>query len=106
MIGYPGGGPLDVEPAVVLARFEAVGRDIYSRRLVAREVYQLRSRVRPGNSGGPFVNPEGGVVGLIFSRSAFRENVAFALTAPEVVPHLRQAEGVRQPASTGPCTAE
>jgi S1-C subfamily serine protease len=105
VIGYPGGGPLDVEPAVVLARFEAVGRDIYSRRLIARQVYQLRSRVRPGNSGGPFVDPEGNVVGVVFSRSTFREGIGFALTAPEVVPHLRQAEAASQAVSTGPCSA-
>jgi S1-C subfamily serine protease len=105
VIGYPGGGALDVERAVVLARFEAVGRDIYSRRLVARQVYQLRSRVRPGNSGGPFVDVEGSVLGVVFSRSVFRDNVGFALTAPEVAPHLRQAEAASQPASTGPCTA-
>ena len=106
VIGYPGGGALDVEPAVVLARFEAVGRDIYSRRLVARQVYQLRSRVRPGNSGGPFVGADGNVVGVVFSRSTFRESVGFALTAPEVAPHVRQAEVVSQPVSTGPCLAE
>jgi S1-C subfamily serine protease len=106
VIGYPGGGALDVEPAVVLARFEAVGRDIYSRRLVARQVYQLRSRVRPGNSGGPFVGADGNVVGVVFSRSTFRESVGFALTAPEVAPHLRQAEVVSQPVNTGPCLTE
>jgi S1-C subfamily serine protease len=105
VIGFPGGGPLDVEPAVVLARFQAVGRDIYSRRLVARQVYQLRSRVRPGNSGGPFVDLEGRVVGVVFSRSVFRESIGFALTTPDVATHLRQAELVSQPVRTGPCAA-
>ena len=106
VLGYPGGGPFDVEPAVVLARFEAVGRDIYSRSLVARQVYQLRSRIRPGNSGGPLVDPEGGVVGVVFSRSAVRDDIGFALTAPEVVPHLRRAETGAAPVSTGPCTTD
>jgi S1-C subfamily serine protease len=105
VIGYPGGGPLDVEPAVVLARFEAIGRDIYSRRLVARQVYQLRSRIRPGNSGGPFVDPEGRVVGVVFSRSLLRDDVGFALTAPDVSPHLERARAAGRPVTTGPCMA-
>jgi S1-C subfamily serine protease len=106
VLGYPGGGPFDVEPAVVLARFEAVGRDIYSRSLVARQVYQLRSRIRPGNSGGPLVDPDGRVVGVVFSRSVIRDDIGFALTAPEVAPHLRRAEAGPPPAGTGPCTTD
>jgi S1-C subfamily serine protease len=105
VLGYPGGDRLDVEAAVVLARFQAVGRDIYSRRLVSRQVYQLRGLIRPGNSGGPFVDPDGRVVGVVFSRSAFRESIGFALTVPEVAGHLRQAELASQPATTGPCMA-
>jgi S1-C subfamily serine protease len=103
VLGYPGGGPLDVEAAVVLARFEAVGRDIYSRNLVARQVYQLRTRVRPGNSGGPLVDAAGRVVGVVFSRSTFRDDIGFALTAPEVAPYVLRAKAGAPPVSTGRC---
>jgi S1-C subfamily serine protease len=105
VIGYPGGGPLDVEPAAVLARFEAIGRDIYSRRVIARQVFQLRSRIRPGNSGGPLVDTAGTVVGVVFSRSTFRPDIGFALTAPEVAEHLRRAEAAAQPVATGDCAS-
>jgi len=106
VIGYPGGGPLDVEPAVVLTRFEAIGRDIYNRRLVARQVYQLRSRIRPGNSGGPFVDAEGRVVGVVFSRSLLRDDMGFALTAPDVAPRLESARAATRAVSTGRCMAD
>jgi S1-C subfamily serine protease len=105
VLGYPGGGPFDVEPAVVLARFEAIGRDIYSRGLVARQVYQLESRIRPGNSGGPFVDTEGRVVGVVFSRSLLRDDIGFALTAPEIAPRLERARAASRPVSTGACMA-
>jgi S1-C subfamily serine protease len=105
VLGYPGGGPLDVEPAVVLARFEAIGRDIYGRALIARQVYQLQSRIRPGNSGGPFVDAEGRVVGVVFSRSLLRDDIGFALTAPEVANRLQRARAASRPVGTGPCMA-
>jgi S1-C subfamily serine protease len=105
VIGYPGGGPLDVEPAAVLARFEAIGRDIYSRRVIARQVYQLRSRIRPGNSGGPLVDADGMVLGVVFSRSSFRDDIGFALTTPEVAEHLRRAQAATRAVDTGGCAA-
>ncbi|HEV7862653.1 MAG TPA: serine protease, partial [Acidimicrobiia bacterium] len=83
----------------------ALGRDIYSRRIIARQVYQLRSRIRPGNSGGPLVDATGAVIGLVFSRSSFRPDIGFALTAPQVSEHLRRAQSAALPVDTGACAA-
>ncbi len=59
-LGYPGAreGELVARRAAVQARFEAIGRDIYGRGEVEREVYELRAAVREGDSGGPFVLTE------------------------------------------------
>jgi S1-C subfamily serine protease len=105
VLGYPGGGPFDAEPAVVLSRLNAIGRNIYSRGLTTRTVYEVRSRVRPGNSGGPLVRSDGSVAGVIFSRSARSEDIGYALTSDTVRPKLAAAEAQRGPVSTGPCTA-
>ena len=63
VLGYPGNGPFDAEPAVVLTRLDAVGRNIYGQGLVTRAVYEIQSLVRPGNSGGPLVRADGTVAG-------------------------------------------
>jgi S1-C subfamily serine protease len=84
VLGYPGGGPLVVSPAAVLDRRNAVGRDIYGNGTVTREVYILQSAVRPGDSGGPFVDAAGTVLGIVFARSNIDDGVGYALTADEV----------------------
>lgn len=108
VLGFPAGGPFTATPAAVRDRFDdAVGRDIYNRGTVSRDVYQLQTEVHPGNSGGPFVRPGGEVAGVIFSRSAVRRDVGYALTSVEVGPLVDQARGmpVEAAAGTGPCAA-
>jgi S1-C subfamily serine protease len=105
VLGYPGGGPLKVGAAVVLSEVTAIGRDIYNRSLSTRDVYELRADIRPGNSGGPVVHPDGTVVGVVFARSTINSGLGFALTAPEVRARVQAAETSTAPTSTGPCAA-
>lgn len=103
VLGYPEGGPLRAGPAAVRQVLEALGRDIYGRSTVRREVYELQATVRPGNSGGPFVTVDGAVAGVVFAASTTNGDVAYALTSTEVLPRVEQALGRTQATSTGPC---
>ena len=105
VLGYPAGGGFDAQAAVVLNQYQALGRDIYSRGLTRRPVYELQARVRPGNSGGPLVRPDGAVIGVIFSRSALDPAVGYAITSGAVRPHLDAARARGAPTDTGPCAA-
>lgn len=105
VLGYPGGGPFDAKAAAVRALFkDAVGRDIYSRELVSRDVYQLDAGVRAGNSGGPFVQAGGQVVGVVFASSLINEEIAYALTSAQVATLLDQVGPAAPAVSTGRCT--
>jgi S1-C subfamily serine protease len=104
VLGYPGGGPFTAAPAGVMAAFEAEGRDIYGQGLTVRSVYELQAVVRPGNSGGPLVLPDGRVIGVVFSRSTTNDDIGYALTSPGVLSRVLQAESVRTPVGTGACT--
>ncbi|HEY3942909.1 MAG TPA: MarP family serine protease [Acidimicrobiales bacterium] len=104
-LGYPENGPLTVTPAGVTALLTAQGRDIYNEGLVVRSVYQLDAVVRPGNSGGPLVDPAGQVVGVVFSRSTVDPDVGYALASPGVLQRVEQAEHLERAVSTQGCTA-
>jgi len=104
ILGYPQGGPLDVRRAAVRRTFaNAVGRDIYGHGEVDREVLELQTLVRPGNSGGPFVLPNGRVAGVVFAASSGDDDVGYAIAAGEVGDPLRTAVGRTTPVDTGPC---
>ncbi|HWO71241.1 MAG TPA: MarP family serine protease [Actinomycetota bacterium] len=103
VLGYPEGGGLTAVPAALRARLEAVGRDIYGRGRVRREVYELQAEVRPGNSGGPFVDADGTVLGVVFAGSTTDPGIGYALASDEVEPALERAEGRTAPVPTGPC---
>ncbi len=105
VLGYPGGGPFTVVPAGVMDQFEAQGRDIYGQGLTDRQVYEIQAVVRPGNSGGPLVEPSGEVIGVVFSRSTTNSNVGYALTSPGVLTGVQHAQNLTAPVGTGPCTS-
>jgi S1-C subfamily serine protease len=84
VIGYPGGGAETAEPAVVDSQRLAEGRDIYGNGLVTRQIWVIGAKVRPGNSGGPLVDLQGHVIGLIFAASSTDPDQAYALTNDEI----------------------
>jgi S1-C subfamily serine protease len=103
VLGYPGGGSFTAAPAGIMAVFEAEGRDIYGQGLTVRSVYEIQAVVRPGNSGGPLVQPDGEVIGVVFSRSTTNGDIGYALTSPGVLTRVVRAEALSSPVGTGAC---
>ena len=106
VLGYPGSqqGRLVTGPAAVQNVFDARGRDIYAEDEVLREIYELRSQVEQGDSGGPFVTPEGKVAGVIFAASTTETGTGYALTGSEVADEVREGGQRTEPVNTGRCT--
>jgi hypothetical protein len=100
VIGYPGGGNERTTPAVVNGTVSAEGRDIYNQNLVTRQVFVLQASVHPGNSGGPLVDLQGRVLGMVFATSASNPNQAYALTDDEIRPDLNAAQSNPSPKDT------
>lgn len=102
--GFPNNGPFDVVPARVRRSLVALGEDIYSEPGVEREVYELFATVEPGNSGGPMLNADGELVGLVFARSETDAHTGYALTYEEARRVI--AAGISASASVTPghCT--
>lgn len=103
VLGYPGGGSFTADPASTLSEFTAVGRNIYGQGQTSRDVYGVKANIIPGNSGGPLVTRDGAVIGVVFAESTTYNQVGYALTTPQVVNELHQAEARNTAVSTGPC---
>jgi S1-C subfamily serine protease len=105
VLGYPGGGSFTVSPAAILSEQTALGRDIYDSGLTRRDIYTLQAVVRPGNSGGPLITPDGTVVGVVFAMSTTNGQVGYALTSAEIQPDLARAAS-SGPVATGACVSD
>lgn len=106
VLGYPNGGNFNVSLAAILDQFIASGRNIYDRGHIERDVYEIKANVVPGNSGGPLINKEGKVMGVIFAQSTSHAGVGYALTSDQVRSDLNKAIQRNAAIGTGQCTAD
>jgi S1-C subfamily serine protease len=103
--GYPQDGDLNLQAATVANRVRATGQNIYNDDTVTREIYSIRSTVRPGNSGGPLLTTDGRVFGVVFARSTSDAETGYVLTAAEVSSDAERAANATAPVDTGELAA-
>lgn len=106
VLGFPGGGALTASKAVVLDQVKAIGRNIYNRGVVVRNIYELQAGVEPGNSGGPLIAADGSVAGLVFAKAVTQPNVGYSLVIGEIKDAIGQAQQQQTPVATGSCAAD
>jgi len=103
VLGYPLDGPFRADPARIIERLRARGADIYGDDLVTREIYTVRGLVRSGNSGGPLLDAQGRVQGVVFAAAADDTSVGYALTAAYVAPVVAAVRETTAPVGTQGC---
>ncbi|GAB3180277.1 MarP family serine protease [Nesterenkonia halophila] len=106
IMGYPAGGPFQSGSAVVQARDVSAIEGIYGGPSSSLEVYQLNAEVRQGNSGGPLLDADGDVVGVVFARALEGDAVGFALTAGQAGEVLTEPGQYTETVSTGQCVED
>jgi len=104
VLGYPGGGSFDVQPAAIIEHFTALGRNIYGQGSTSRDVYSLKAHIIPGNSGGPMIGSNGHVLGIVFATSTTYNDVGYALTGHQVAGEIATAVQSNTTYSTGACS--
>jgi S1-C subfamily serine protease len=104
VMGYPGGGSFAATPARVREIIHLSGPDIYRNATVNRDVYTIRATVEQGNSGGPLVDMNGQVLGVVFGAAVDDNDTGFVLTAQEVAGQLASI-GDTLPVGTGACVS-
>jgi len=108
LFGHPGGGALRQSPVRIAEQIVARGTDITRTVVTERDVFVLAATTAPGDSGGPIVNRDGRVVGVMFAYDISRETTAYALTRGELDAVLDPvlAGTSTLPHTTGGCLAE
>lgn len=104
VMGYPGGGNFEATPARIRETIELNGPDIYRNKTVTREVYTVRGTVRQGNSGGPLIDMNGHVLGVVFGAAVDDVETGFVLTAKQVQGELAGI-GNTAAVATGVCVS-
>ena len=83
------GNPLGLRNSVVEGVVSAV------REVQGRELIQLAMPTQPGNSGGPLVDLQGQVRGIINMKSAIDDNLGFAIPVAQLIPILNAPHPVQ-----------
>lgn len=101
--GYPEDGPFTAVAARVRDVERDRGPDIYQDHQVTREIISLYATVRPGNSGGPLLLPNGEVAGVVFAAAVDEANTGYALSTAEVAADAAAGRSATAAVSTQGC---
>jgi S1-C subfamily serine protease len=103
VVGYPLDGPYTATAGKVRQQINLKGPNIYESGEVTRDVYTIRAVVRSGNSGGPMIDPDGKVAGVVFGAALDDQETGFVLTVDQVTPAVQAAPSLTKRVDTGPC---
>ncbi|MBP3035282.1 MarP family serine protease [Arthrobacter sp. zg-ZUI100] len=101
--GYPAGGPFRLQAANVERLSDVSVRNIYGASPEVLEVYTLAANVQQGNSGGPLLDIDGRIAGVIFAKTTGDQPIGYALSLAEVGPVAEAAPSYQEAVSPGQC---
>ncbi|EMY34511.1 trypsin-like serine protease [Arthrobacter crystallopoietes BAB-32] len=101
--GYPAGGPFQSHPATVQGRSTVLVQNIYGADPSELEVYTLAADVEQGNSGGPLLDQQGRIAGMVFAKATDDVPVGYALTLEEILPVINDSMVYQETVAAGQC---
>lgn len=105
VLGYPSGAGFTAKPGVILDSFKAQGRNIHNQGQTVREVYSVKTDITHGNSGGPMIDKDGEVIGVVFANSINYQHVGYVLTMEQVLKEINAADGKTEQVGTKTCAS-
>ncbi len=102
--GYPLDASFTATPARLGRSESASGPDIYNNKRVVRDIYPIRATIKPGNSGGPLIEPRNGqVYGMVFAAAVAVPRTGYALTSNQLARDIALGRNRTAAVATGGC---
>ena len=89
--GYTAGRQLRAESSIKIKSFKWQAVDIYGKPSGIQSIYKLKAHIRVGDSGGPLIDSNGEVRGVVFGKSTTETEVAYALGPEEILSAIQKA---------------
>ncbi|WJZ01474.1 MarP family serine protease [Corynebacterium freiburgense] len=106
VMGFPQSGPFEAAPARVREEITVNGPNIYASGMTQRQAYTVRGSIRQGNSGGPMVDLEGQVLGVVFGAAIDDTDTGYVLTSAEVQQKIGPLQKLTSAVDTQTCVAK
>jgi S1-C subfamily serine protease len=106
VLGYPENGPFTVRSARIRSKTTVGGTNIYGNDSVHRSIYSIRAIVRSGNSGGPLLDDDGTVLGMVFATASDSADTGFALSDDEITGSAAKGRTLTRSVGTSGCTPD
>ncbi|MDO4909800.1 MAG: MarP family serine protease [Corynebacterium sp.] len=106
VMGFPESGPFEASSGRVREKLTINGPNIYATSRLDREVYTVRGSIRQGNSGGPMLDYNGNVLGVVFGAAVDDTDTGYVLTAADVENTIGDVTGLTSSVSTQSCVAK
>jgi S1-C subfamily serine protease len=87
-VGFPRGGPWTLSTGRVV---DYAPSDVFG---TTHEVIRFDAPVAPGNSGGPLINSDGVVVGVVFAIERFGNQFSLAIPVSTLLMHINSDTGI------------
>ena len=92
VVGYPAGERQVTKAGTIVRVFKAGLFDIYNTKNSAREIYEVKADVNPGNSGGPILDDAGVVHGMVFAKAPTKSGIGYVLLPSAVNKVIKPGE--------------
>lgn len=104
-LGFPLGGPYRVSPGVLIrtATINNSTAEWGTTDSSARKILVVGANVQSGNSGGPLINANGELAGVIFAKSTNTDNTGYAITLADVRSIMRGIDPESPAVTPGSC---
>lgn len=103
-LGFPGGGSFHARGAVIDSLSTIAIQNIYGAEPSPLRIYQLAGNVEQGNSGGPLLDDQGQVVGMVFAKAKGDTDVGYALALEEINTAISHSTRAQDSVPTGACS--